>query len=177
MGRGAGWTAAPTRRCRCGLYVRGFDQGQAAVPAGAAAAVLLRCFEVGGRHPAPPGGGGGFRGGQVPLGCLRQAKCRSAAEAFPAEAFPAAFRRQALRLGVRRRSWWPWLLRLLQLLDNRSEAFVKVIAVCLAVLHGESARERRLPPRSGGLWCGLPAFYVSARNQLTMRWFGICKTA
>ena len=46
----------------------------------------------------------------------------------------------------------------LQLLDNRSEAFVKVLAVCLAVLHGESARERRLPPRSGGLWCGLPAF-------------------
>ena len=46
----------------------------------------------------------------------------------------------------------------LQLLDNRSEAFVKVIAECLAVLHGESARERRLPPRSGGLWCGLPAF-------------------
>ena len=46
----------------------------------------------------------------------------------------------------------------LQLLDNRSEAFVKVIAVCLAVLHGESARERRVPPRSGGLWRGLPAF-------------------
>ena len=46
----------------------------------------------------------------------------------------------------------------LQLLDNRSEACVKVLAVCLAVLHGELARERHLPPRSGGLWCGLPAF-------------------
>ena len=38
----------------------------------------------------------------------------------------------------------------LQLLDNRCEAFAKVLAVCLAVLHGESARECRLPPRSGG---------------------------
>ena len=34
--------------------------------------------------------------------------------------------------------------RALQLLDNRSEAFVKVLAVCLAVLHSESVCERRL---------------------------------
>ena len=42
--------------------------------------------------------------------------------------------------------------------ESWSDALVKVLAVRLAVLLGRrAARQRSLPPRSGGLWCGLLA--------------------
>ena len=41
--------------------------------------------------------------------------------------------------------------------ESRCDSFVKVLGVRLAILHVQLARQRHLPPRSGGLRCGLLA--------------------
>ena len=48
----------------------------------------------------------------------------------------------------------------LMLAESWCDALVKVVAVLpdvLEIVHGKPARQRHLPPRSGGLWCGLLA--------------------